>query len=221
LNGLQKLDETNANIVKMRDDLESMGPKLQEKTQDTEELMVQLEIEQEKVNAVKAVVTAEQEVTDAEAQRVEAIATEAQQDLDTALPQLEAANQALDALNKNDIGEIRSYANPPTMVMTVMSAVCVLLNEKPDWSTSKLLLGDPSFMKILINYDKNSVTDKIYKRLQRYTKQTDFNPTSVGRISIACKSMCSWVLALEHILLHAIDIRPTDVGLKSVCFVYL
>jgi dynein heavy chain len=57
---------------------------------------------------VKAVVTAEQEVTDAEAQRVEAIATEAQQDLDTALPQLEAANAALDALNKNDIGEIRS-----------------------------------------------------------------------------------------------------------------
>ena len=32
--------------------------------------MVQLEIEQEKVNAVKAVVTAEQEVTDAEAQKV-------------------------------------------------------------------------------------------------------------------------------------------------------
>ena len=84
------------------------------------------------------------------------------------------------------------------MVMTVLSAVCVILNEKPDWPTAKLLLGDPGFLKRLINYDYNNVHDKIYTRIKRYTKKSDFNPIAVGKISVACKSLCTWVLALEH-----------------------
>ena len=114
--------------------------------------------------------------------------------------------------DKYDIGEIRSYAKPPPMVMTVLGAVCVLLQEKPDWSTAKLLLGDPAFLKNLIRYDKNSVTDKIYNRLKKYTKQEDFNPTAVGRISVACKSMCSWVLALEHYTDVYRMVQPKQVG---------
>ena len=101
-------------------------------------------------------------------------------------------------LDKYDIGEIRSYANPPLMVMTVLSAVCVILHEKPDWPTAKQLLSDPNFLKRLINFDHKNLPDKIYNRLKRYTKHTDFNPLTVGKISVACKSMCSWVLALEH-----------------------
>ena len=56
--------------------------------------------DQEQINKVKAVVKKEQEVTDRETKRVEAIAMEAQTDLDQALPQLEAATAALDALSK-------------------------------------------------------------------------------------------------------------------------
>ena len=99
-------------------------------------------------------------------------------------------------LDKYDIGEIRSYANPPTMVMTVLSAVCVVLNEKPDWATAKLLLGDPGFLKKLINYDHQNMSDKVYSQLKKYLKNTEFNPLTVGKISGACKSMCSWILAL-------------------------
>ena len=60
-----------------------------------------------------------------EAVRVQAISDEAQRDLKGALPRLEAAIAALDALDKSDISEIRVYTKPPTMVMTVLSAVCV------------------------------------------------------------------------------------------------
>lgn len=84
------------------------------------------------------------------------------------------------------------------MVMTVLSAVCVVLNEKPDWSTAKLLLADPNFLKKLINYNHDNVSDKIQVNLKKYTKQASFNPVTVGKISSACKNMCSWVLALEN-----------------------
>lgn len=84
------------------------------------------------------------------------------------------------------------------MVMTVLSAVCVTLGEKPDWPTAKQLLSDPGFLKKLINYDHQNMSDKIYTRVRKYTREEDFNPLAIGKISVACKSMCSWVIALEN-----------------------
>ena len=34
--------------------------------------------------------------------------------------------------------------------------------------------------------------------LRYFIKQKDFNPESVGYVSLACKSICQWVLAVEH-----------------------
>lgn len=43
------------------------------------------------------------------------------------LPTLEAAQRALNALNKNDIIEIRTFTKPPVLVQLTMEGVCILL----------------------------------------------------------------------------------------------
>ena len=38
----------------------------------------------------------------------------------------------------------------------------------------------------------------MFTRLKKYTQNPEFHPEAVGKISVACKSMCQWVLALEN-----------------------
>lgn len=64
------------------------------------------------------------------AEDTQAIADDAQRDLDEALPALEGANQALNSLDKADISEIKVFTKPPDLVMTVMESVCILLGCK-------------------------------------------------------------------------------------------
>ena len=62
--------------------------------------------------------------------------------------------QALDSLDKNDIAEIRVFSKPPELVATVMEAICILFNTRPDWPSAKTLLGDSGLMKKMIDYNK-------------------------------------------------------------------
>ena len=56
-----------------------------------------------------------------------AAADDAQQELNQVLPALEAAQKALNALNKNDIIEIKTFTKPPALVQLTMEGVCILL----------------------------------------------------------------------------------------------
>lgn len=62
----------------------------------------------------------------------EAMALDAQRDLDAAMPALIAAENSLKALNKNDIGEVRSMKRPPPGVVYVIESICIVKGVKPN-----------------------------------------------------------------------------------------
>ena len=62
-------------------------------------------------------------------------------DLAEAMPALESAMKALEALNKKDLTEIRSYGKPPQQVELVMEAVMILRTSEPTWAEAKKQLG--------------------------------------------------------------------------------
>lgn len=82
--------------------------------------------------------------------------------------------------------------------MTVMCAVCVILQKKPDWNTAKQLLADSAFITKLVNFNAETITEKTYLKFRQYSKNPDFQPDIIGRVSKACKSLCLWVLAVQR-----------------------
>ncbi len=110
--------------------------------------------EQEKTVLARSEKIAEEET------RCLQLAEAAQKDLDEALPALQAAMEALKSLNKKDLGEVKSYPTPPELVETVMQAVMILRQSDPSWAEAKRQLGDPQFIKQLVEFDKDNMSDK-------------------------------------------------------------
>ena len=96
-----------------------------------------------------------------------------------------------------------------------MCAVCVILGKKADWHTAKQILADPEFINKLINFDKEKLTEKTYNKIKQFSKHPDFSPDIVGTVSTACKSLCSWVLALQTYHEVYRTVKPKEAKVKE------
>ncbi|XP_074844510.1 dynein axonemal heavy chain 14, partial [Carettochelys insculpta] len=197
-NGLTKLLEATSLVAEMQEELLALGPQIEQKSKEIEELVEKLHKDSLVVEQVRTLVRQDEEVMAEETKVVEEYAQQAIEELNAVMPALEKAIAALDALDKAHIAELRVYTHPPPLVLTVMNAVCILLEKKPGWATAKLLLADPGFLKKLLTLDKDNLPEKVFLQLKRYTRSPDFIPSKVGLVSIACCSMCQWILALDH-----------------------
>ncbi|XP_053317654.1 dynein axonemal heavy chain 6 [Spea bombifrons] len=207
-NGLTKLSETNVVVDKMKIELSALEPVLKQKSIDVDALMEKLSVDQENADQVRRIVKEDEAIAKVKAEETQAIADDAQRDLDEALPALEAANKALDSLDKADISEIRVFTKPPDLVMTVMESICILLNAKPDWPTAKQLLGDSNFLKKLLEYDKENIKPQILLKLQKYVTNPEFVPEKVEKVSKACRSLCMWARAMDLYSRVLKDVEP-------------
>ena len=196
-NGLKKLEETNTLVDEMQKELTALEPQLKKQSEETAALMANLESDQKEADRVRKIVVKDQAGAQAKTEETQAIAADAQKDLDIALPALENANIALNSLDKSDISEVRTFAKPPPMVLTVMESVCILFGQRPDWSTSKTLLTDPNFLKRLFEYDKDNIPENYLRKLKKYIENPSFNAEEVNKTSRACKSLVMWVIAVD------------------------
>lgn len=60
----------------------------------------------------------------------ESIANEVERELETGLPALISAQDALKTINKTEVSDLRLISKPPKLVQFVLEAVCILLGSK-------------------------------------------------------------------------------------------
>ncbi|XP_021206053.2 dynein axonemal heavy chain 6 isoform X1 [Bombyx mori] len=195
--GLQKLYETYDVVGVMEQQVREMEPILARKAAESIALVERLKIEQKAADEVKQAVMKDEAEAKIKAEEVKEIADEAKADLALAMPAMEAAQNALKALNKADINELKAFQKPPALVRFVMEPVCILMGVKPDWDSTKKLLADVNFIGKLADYDKDHIPDATLKKIKVYLTHKDFNPDTVVKVSKVCRSMVLWVQAID------------------------
>ncbi|XP_018428368.1 PREDICTED: dynein heavy chain 2, axonemal [Nanorana parkeri] len=196
-NGLFKIDETREKVEKMSEQLAIARSKVAEFQKQCEEYLVIIVQQRREADEQQKTVTANSEKIGAEGIKCKALADNAQKDLEEALPALEEAMKALETLNKRDLSEIKAYGRPPPLVETVMQAVMILRGNEPTWAEAKRQLGEANFIKQLINFDKDNISERVLKKIGQYCALPDFQPDIVGRVSLAARSLCMWARAME------------------------
>uniref|UniRef100_A0A3Q3RVK4 Dynein axonemal heavy chain 2 n=1 Tax=Mastacembelus armatus TaxID=205130 RepID=A0A3Q3RVK4_9TELE len=197
-NGLFKLNDTREKVQAMSIELEEAKTQVAEFQKQCDQYLSVIVQQKMEADKQQVAVSANSEKIKAEELHCKTMADNAQRDLDEALPALEEAMKALESLNKKDMTEIKSYGRPPALVETVMQAVMTLLGKEPTWAEAKRQLGERQhFIKTLVNFDKDNISDRVLKRIGQYCKQVDFQPEIIGKVSLAAKSLCMWVRAME------------------------
>ncbi|CAH2077132.1 unnamed protein product, partial [Iphiclides podalirius] len=224
-NGLGKVEETTKLVGQMSEELATAKVQVAEYTEQCVEYMGVINVQQRNADEQQRSVAARSKRTMEEEVQCKRLADAAMRDLASAMPALEEAikvggclwqkemememelftkdglplhsSEALDALNKKDITEVKSYPKPPQKVEMVMEAVLILLQKEPTWAEAKRQLGDQYFLDRLRDFDKDNISDKTLKKIGTYTAKPDFEPEIVGTVSLAAKSLCLWVRAIE------------------------
>uniref|UniRef100_A0AAY4DSH0 Dynein, axonemal, heavy polypeptide 9 like n=1 Tax=Denticeps clupeoides TaxID=299321 RepID=A0AAY4DSH0_9TELE len=205
-NGLQKLQSTASQVEDLKAKLAIQEVELHQKNTDIEALISKIGQQTEKLNQEKS-------IADAEEQRVAAIQAdvtkqqrETEEDLAKAEPALQAANAALNTLNRLNLTELRTFANPPVIVTNVMAAVLVLLSpsgripKERSWKAAKVVMSKvDDFLQTLMNFDKEHMSDATVRVVKdEYLSDPEFNPEFVRLKSSAAAGLCSWVINIVH-----------------------
>lgn len=65
------------------------------------------------------------------------------------------------------------------------------------WGPAQKMLADTGFLKSLMDFDKDNVSEDIMKKIHKYVAEDDFDPEKVNKVSKAAHGLCRWVRAVQ------------------------
>ncbi|DBA03229.1 TPA: hypothetical protein N0F65_011588 [Lagenidium giganteum] len=233
--GLQKLKETGETVSRLEVELKVKLEAAEDKKAVASGIA-------ETVNKEKAKVEVESKKASEEAAKcavIQAEVTEKQRstsaDLAKAEPAVQQAMEALDSLNKKDLGECKTMTKPPAGVDDIFAATMVLLAgvhpkvvvtktgkvKDPSWDTvKKQLLGNiPEYIEYLVNFkqvvDDGKVPSLNWKEVREYLEKEHFNPEIILTKNKAAAGLCSWVVNIVTYYDILVTVEPKRQALAA------
>ncbi|XP_074463654.1 dynein axonemal heavy chain 9 isoform X3 [Larus michahellis] len=221
-NGLEKLNSTSAQVDELKAKLAAQEVDLKQKNEDADKLIQVVGLETEKVSREKAIADEEEQKVALITQEVEQKQKDCEEDLTKAEPALEAAQAALNTLNKKNLTELRSFGSPPSAVSNVTAAVMVLMApggkipKDRSWKAAKAAMARvDGFLDSLIKFNKENIHENCLKALQPYLEDPKFKPEFVTTKSYAAAGLCSWVVNIVRFHEVYCDVEPKRQALSK------
>ena len=207
--GLQKLIQAAKEVDQMQIELTDAKQVVDKATKECNELIEVITKSTAEVESKQEVAVAKEEQLKVESAQIAIEKEDAEAALAEAIPALEEAADALNNLKKEEITEIRAFAKPHVLVQQVGECVVILRGIKDvSWKGAKAMMADSQFLKSLINFDKDSITDKQVRGVMSYMKNKQFTPEELMQISSAGAGLLKWVFAMINYNAVAKTVNP-------------
>eukprot|EP00795_Rhopilema_esculentum_P014239 gene14239-5264_t len=152
---------------------------------------------QEYHNSKQACVDQQKEVENLK-QPIQVLRKEAKEEFGKLTPVYEAALAALKSLDIHDVEEMRSYRAPPVGVKFVADMICLMFEKPANWEDAKLLLIRENFFQDLVFYDKDKISDDLFRKLEKFSQSAESSPEFLLDISKAASSLSVWIRAVYN-----------------------
>ncbi|RLN47693.1 hypothetical protein BBJ29_000554 [Phytophthora kernoviae] len=208
--GLATLKKTSLDVAGLQDELKQTMKKVDERKRATELLLEQMgkqrgdaEVKQRRADEERAKAAQAAEI----ASQIEA---QASVELAIAKPALDAAQQAVNCLNKASLTELKSMGKPPAGVEKVTAAVLMMVKKETknfSWDNAKKMMAKVDvFKQSLEQYDKENIPPDVVARVEPLIQEDpNFNYEKMKSKSVAAANLCVWVVNI--ISFHQVYVR--------------
>ncbi|KAJ3227581.1 Dynein heavy chain 6, axonemal [Clydaea vesicula] len=106
------------------------------------------------------------------------------------------AVRALHAVTKNDIEDFKSFVSPPSAIMQLCEALCILFDRIPGWAEAKSLLSSNTIIQKMSSLEFKTVSDLKFERIKRYEELLFPRIQGFQSAWVAARTFGIWFCAL-------------------------
>lgn len=124
-----KLFETEKNVDKIREQLFSLQPKLEKSNIESIQILNSIKKQQFEADSKRVYCEEEERNCSIKKQQANNLKDYCKTQLESVLPLLKKATEALDSISKDDMSLLKSFTNPPPSVVVVMQGLLYCFDE--------------------------------------------------------------------------------------------
>ena len=196
--GLGTLIRTNEDVEKLQEFLKGKKKDVEEKRAATDKLLEEMGRQRSEAEAQQAIADVEKGKADAAAFEAGKLEDQAAGDLAVAKPALEAANDAVNCLDKASLTELKSFSKPPSGVDKVTTALLIMIRgEKKDFSwenAKKMMAKVDAFKEKLETYRGEDIPEDTINRVGPMLDDAEFTYEKMKTKSAAAANLANWVI---------------------------
>jgi dynein heavy chain len=198
--GLETLKRTNDDVEKLQESLKEKKKEVEAKKAATDALLEEMGQQREEAQQQNAIAEKEKAKADKATEQAKKLEEQAAGDLAIATPALEAANDAVNCLDKASMTELKSFQKPPAGVDKVTSALLIMIKfEKKDFSwenAKKMMAKVDQFKDTLEQYSKKAtdIPDDVIARVTPFLEDPEFTFERMRTKSAAAANLVNWVV---------------------------
>ncbi|XP_062336343.1 LOW QUALITY PROTEIN: dynein axonemal heavy chain 5-like [Osmerus eperlanus] len=225
--GLSKLMEAEQSVSQLSKELAVKEQELEVASRKADRVLQEVTVKAQAAEKVKTQVQKVKDKAQAIVDEIEADKIVAESKLEAAKPALAAAETALQTIKPSDIATVRKLNKPPHLIMRIMDAVLLLFQRRvdpvtpdperpclrPSWAEALKLMQNSSFLSMLLNFSKDSITEEVVELLTPYLSMEDYNLEQAKRICGNVAGLCSWTEAMVDFFSINKEVLPLKANL--------